>query len=214
VASAMAAGTMTDSERSAATVLDRLVPTFQAVERHSATIAASADQVWAALTQVTVGELRLFRLLMGLRVLPGRLLGGPRARFDADESLLGWAVRFGFTVLGEEARRELVVGAIGQPWRLVGGRGMAVAGGDDFAAFDQAGYAKMAANFQLAPIAGGRAVRLSTETRVACPDAASARRFAPYWWLIRPASGAIRRSWLAAIKRRAERHPDGHANPQ
>jgi hypothetical protein len=38
-------------------------PTFQAVERHSTTIAASADQVWAAPAQVTVGELRLFRLL-------------------------------------------------------------------------------------------------------------------------------------------------------
>jgi hypothetical protein len=203
---------MTDSERSAATVLDRLVPTFQAAERHSTTIAASADHVWAALAQVTVGELRLFRLLMGLPVLPGRLLGRPRARFAAEEPLLGWAIRFGFTILGEEARRELVVGAIGQPWRLGGGRGMAVAEGEDFAAFDQAGYAKMAANFRLAPIAGGRAIQLSTETRVACTDARSARRFARYWWLIRPASGAIRRSWLAAIKRRAERHPDGDAN--
>src|SRR4029453_9181899 len=147
------------SARAAPTVLDRLVPAFEAAERHSATIAASADQVWAALTQVTVGELRLFRLLMGLRVLPGRLLGRPRARFDAGESLLGGAVRFGFTILGEEVRRELVVGAIGQPWRLVG-RGMAVAGGDDFVAFDQAGYAKMAANFQLVPDAGGRVVQL------------------------------------------------------
>jgi hypothetical protein len=203
---------MTDSERSAATVLDRLVPSFQAVERHSTTIAASADHVWAALAQVTVGELRLFRLLMGLRVLPGRLVGCPRARFDADEPLLGWAVRFGFTILGEEVRRELVVGAIGQPWRLVGGRAMAIAGGDDFAAFDQTGYAKMAANFRLAPIAGGRAIQLSTETRVACTDAASARRFARYWWLIRPASGTIRRSWLAAIKRHAEQHENGDAN--
>jgi hypothetical protein len=205
---------MAHSERSAATVLDRLVPTFQAVERHSTTIAASTDHVWAALTQVTVGELRLFRLLMGVRVLPGWLLGRPRARFDAEEPLLGWAVRFGFTILGEDTRRELVVGAIGQPWRLVGGRSVAVAGGEDFAAFDQAGYAKMAANFRLAPLAGARATRLSTETRVACTDATSARRFARYWWLIRPASGAIRRSWLAAIKRRAERHADGEANPQ
>jgi hypothetical protein len=207
-------GTMADSHRSASTVLDRLVPTFQAVERHSVTIAASADQVWAALTQVTVAELHLFRLLMGLRVLPGRLLGRPRARFDAHEPLLGWAVRFGFTVLDEDAPGELVVGAVGQPWRLAGGRGMAVAGGEEFAAFDQAGYAKMAANFRLAPIVGDRAIQLSTETRVACTDATSARRFAGYWWLIRPASGAIRRSWLAAIKRRAERHENGDANPR
>jgi hypothetical protein len=47
---------------------------------------------------------------------------------------------------------------------------------------------------------------------VACTDASSARRFARYWRLIRPASGAIRRSWLAAIKRRAEQHADGDAN--
>jgi hypothetical protein len=205
---------MADSERSASTVLGRLVPSAQAAERHSATIAASADQVWAALAEVTTSEVHLFRLLMGLRVLPGRLRGNPRARFDADEPLLGWAVRFGFAILGEDAGRELVVGAIGQPWRLVGGRGMAVAGSEDFAAFDQAGYAKMAANFRLAPIPGDRAIQLSTETRVACTDASSARRFARYWWLIRPASGAIRRSWLAAIKRRAEQHADGDANPQ
>jgi hypothetical protein len=118
---------MGDAEPVASTVLDRLLPSFQAAERHSATIVGSADQVWAALTQVTTGELRLFRLLMGIRALPGRLLGSPRARFDADEPLLGWAVRFGFTILGQNDRRELVVGAIGQPWRLAGGRGIVVA---------------------------------------------------------------------------------------
>ena len=178
------------------------------------TVTASAERVWAALTQVTTGELRLFRLLMSARVLPGRLLGSPRARFGADEPLLGWAVRFGFTVLGQDKRRELVIGAIGQPWRLAGGRGVPVADGAQFAAFDQAGYAKMAASFRLDPIAGGGTVRLSTETRVACTDAASARRFALYWRLVRPASGAIRRSWLAAIKRRAERRVDSDAGPE
>ena len=204
---------MGDAEPVASTVLDRLLPSFQAAERHSTTIAASADQVWAALTQVATGELRLFRLLMGMRALPGRLLGSRRARFDADEPLLGWAVRSGFTILGQNDRRELVVGAVGQPWRLAGGRGMAVVDGNDFAAFDHDGYAKMAANFRLDPIAGGRAIQLSTETRVACTDASSARRFARYWRLIRPASGAIRRSWLTAIKRRAERRPNGEADP-
>jgi hypothetical protein len=205
---------MADFEQVASTALDRIVPTFQASERHSTTIAASPDQVWAALSQVTMGELRLFRLLMGVRVLPGRLVRSPAARFDAEEPLLGWAVRFGFTILGEDAPRELVFGAIGQPWRLAGGRSATVADGDDFAAFDQPGYAKLAANFRLAPTVGGRAIQLSTETRVACTDPASARRFARYWWLIRPASGAIRRSWLAAIKRRVERSADGETDPE
>jgi hypothetical protein len=52
--------TVADSERVVSTVLDRLVPSFQAVERHWATIAAAPDQVWAALSQVTMGELRVF----------------------------------------------------------------------------------------------------------------------------------------------------------
>ena len=205
---------MGDAEPVASTVLDRLLPSFQAAERHSTTIAASADQVWAALTQVATGELRLFRLLMGMRALPGRLLGSRRARFDADEPLLGWAVRSGFTILGQNDRRELVVGAVGQPWRLAGGRGIAVVDGHDFAAFNQAGYAKMAASFRLDPVAGGRAIQLSTETRVACTDATSARRFAHYWRLIRPASGATRRTWLTAIKHRAERHANGDADAE
>jgi hypothetical protein len=126
---------MEASERMASTVLDRFVLSFQAVECHWAAIATSPDQVWAALSQVTMGELRLFRVLMGVRVLPGRLVGSPRARFDADEPLLGWALRFGFAILGEDARRELVIGAIGQPWRPGGGRGMAVVGGQ-FVAFE------------------------------------------------------------------------------
>ena len=138
----------------------------------------------------------------------------PRARFDPDEPLLGWAVRFGFSILGEDQGRELVFGAIGQPWRPTGGRGMTVVDSDDFTAFDQAGYAKMAANFRLDPVADGTAVQLSTETRVACTDPTSARRFTRYWRLIRPASGAIRQSWLTAIKRRAERHPDAGPGPE
>jgi len=46
---------------------------------------------------------------------------------------------------------------------------------------------------------------LSTETRVYANDAASRRRFAVYWRLIYPGSALIRRMWLRAIARRAER---------
>ena len=45
---------------------------------------------------------------------------------------------------------------------------------------------------------------LTTETRVLCADAGARRRFLPYWYLIRPASGMIRRVMLREIRRSAE----------
>jgi hypothetical protein len=46
---------------------------------------------------------------------------------------------------------------------------------------------------------------VSTETRVWATDERTARTFALYWWTIRLGSGLIRRMWLRAIRRRAER---------
>ncbi|SEA49031.1 hypothetical protein [Variovorax sp. YR216] len=38
-----------------------------------------------------------------------------------------------------------------------------------------------------------------TETRVQCVDRSALRHFTPYWWVIRPVSGLIRRRLLARI---------------
>jgi hypothetical protein len=45
--------------------------------------------------------------------------------------------------------------------------------------------------------------KLTTETRVRCTDERSRRAFARYWYVIRPFSGLVRRSWLRAARRRA-----------
>ena len=60
----------------------------------------------------------------------------------------------------------------------------------------------MALEFRAVPEPGG--TRLETETRVFLTDAASRRRFAGYWLVVCPFSGIVRRSWLAAARRRAE----------
>ena len=46
---------------------------------------------------------------------------------------------------------------------------------------------------------------VTTETRVFATDEATRKKFALYWWTIRLGSGLIRRMWLRAIRRRAER---------
>jgi hypothetical protein len=74
---------------------------------------------------------------------------------------------------------------------------------EGFVSFAEPGYAKAAMSFLVRSEPGGS--RVLTETRVAGTSSDAARAFLRYWRLIRPGSGAIRRSWLAAIRRRAVR---------
>ena len=99
---------------------------------------------------------------------------------------------------GFEQFSDGVYVAIGKPWTPRGGLRPAA----DFVAFDEPGFAKMAIDLRALPEASGS--RLETETRVFLTDAASRRRFAAYWLVVRPFSGLVRRSWLAAARRRAE----------
>jgi hypothetical protein len=55
-------------------------------------------------------------------------------------------------------------------------------------------------NFTVSPQGNGSLV--TTETRIAGTDAEASRKFRRYWFVIRLGSGAIRRSWLKAIRRR------------
>ncbi len=104
------------------------------------------------------------------------------------------AMRF---VTFAEAEDELVVVGIGRFWRLDGGLRRITAG--EFPAFDEPGWAKVAFNFRAA---GGE---LSTETRIRATDPGSRRKFGRYWRLVMPGSALIRRDWLRAARRRAER---------
>jgi len=123
---------------------------------------------------------------------------------DPDMRLLDWGLR-GFTVLAQRPGSELVIGGPGQPWRLAGGVSARVGSLAEFRAFDRPGFAKLALSFRLERAPGG--TRVITETRVDTTDPLAHRRFGAYWQVIRIGSGAVRRNWLRAIKRRAERAP-------
>jgi hypothetical protein len=161
-----------------ASKLDALMPRWQFVERHEIRIAAPPERIYAAIRNVTAGEIRFFQVLTSIRCM-GRcrekesILHAPPAR-----PILDVAVGSGFRMLADDAPRELVVGA------RVGRGSMALM------------------NFHV-----DRDGLVTTETRVFSETDAARRRFAIYWRFIRPGSGIIRRSWLAAIKRRAEAQP-------
>jgi hypothetical protein len=167
------------------TGLDRVLPEWHFRERHARRVDASPERVFAAVREVTLAEMGVFRVLGWLRGI----------RAPADRPFFELALAGGWQVLAEEPGHELVLGTIGQPWRLRGGERP----GGDFVTFDRPGYAKLAIDWCFE---GGV---LSTETRVLLTDAESRRKFRRYWLAIRPWSGLIRHVWLRAIANRAER---------
>jgi hypothetical protein len=198
-------------------LLDEVLPRYEAREVHEIFVAAPREEVYRALEALTLSELPLFRALMGVRALPARLARSRRRpadrrprTLDPRLRLLDWGLR-SFSVLAQRPGCELVIGAPGQPWRLAGGVTPRVDGLADFHAFDRPGFAKLALSFKLEPVAGG--TRVITETRVDTTDALAHRRFGAYWQVIRAGSGAIRRSWLRAIKRHAEGAVGANAAP-
>jgi hypothetical protein len=186
-------------------VLDDVLPVHRHRERHTTQIAAAPEPVWHALQTVSNGELRLTRLLTGIRALPQRLSGGdpPGGGLPADRGFLEAFMERGYRELRVDPPWTLVAGNAGQPWRLRGGESADTVDLDGFRAFARPGFVLIVTSFELEALGDG--TRLSTETRVQPTDAAAARAFRPYWWAIRAGSGLIRHDMLRAVRRRAER---------
>jgi hypothetical protein len=185
------------------TLLDRYVPVYQFGEYHTLRVAAPPAAVWRAIHEVPAGEIRFFQTLVTIRRFgrpgPESILNAPARR-----PLLEVATRTTFLTLATAPERELVVGTVVVAPR--GWRRGAVATPEAFRALAAPGFAKAAMNFTVAPDGRGGSV-VSTETRVAATDASARRRFAAYWRVIYPGSALIRRSWLRAIRQRAEHGP-------
>jgi hypothetical protein len=183
--------------------LDEALPEYDFSERHSRHVAAPPEPVDEAVRAVTIGDMPLARVLFALRAVPPRLRRRTARPRPTDVPMLELALRFGFGPLGESRGEEVVIGMIGQPWKLAGGESRRFERPDEFAAFTEPGFVKAAMDFRFEPEGSG--TRLTTETRVLATDLASRRHFRRYWLVIRPGSGLTRRSWLRAAKRLAER---------
>jgi hypothetical protein len=161
------------------THLDEAMPAWQFNEVHAIHVNAPPRKVFDSIRPVTAGEIRFFRTLIAIRRLgrptPPGILNAPE-----NEPLLDLATRTSFRYVADDPPKEIVVETVVvRPHAVV---------------------ATM--NFLVRPDGDGSL--LSTETRVYANTDAARRRFAVYWRVILPGSDIIRRSWLRAIKRRAE----------
>ena len=193
---------MTKQENPLRPLLDEVLPRFDVHEVHETWVPAPVDVVYDAVTQVTVRDVRLLLPLEVLRGLPRLLIGRRPFRPDPSAALLE-AFTVGVILLGERPGTEIVAGAVGRFWRLVRNESAVIRTLEEFLTFAEPGYAKAAVAFTVTP--GREGSRVITETRVVGTSRDATQAFRRYWFLIRPASGVIRRSWLAAIRRRATR---------
>lgn len=147
-------------------------------ERHTAHVDAPPERVFDATHAVTAEEILFFRTLTTIRRFgrPGRadILNPPAAK-----PILDVATRSTFQLLTNDRPHEIVIGTCVAPG------------------------VNAVMNFLITPDGRGGS-NISTETRVFASTAVAARKFALYWRAILPGSDIIRRSWLRAIKRRAE----------
>ena len=185
--------------------LDHILPEFQFGEFHETRVRATPREVFRAILQVTAPEIRYFRLLTWIRsprlgAAPPSILTPP-----PDRPILDVALQSGFVLLGQDPDREIVFGTL--PCRRMPGTstGTGSLTPEAFRDLSDSDSCKAAMNFRIAPDSGGF-VRLTTETRVFALGTPALRRFAAYWRVILPGSALIRRSWLDAIRRRAEMH--------
>jgi hypothetical protein len=182
--------------------LHEFLPGYDANEVHSVRVAAPPERVLAAARELTSREVPLLVALMTLRTLPAVLLRKRPARLRRDlrRPILDQATRGGFMVLAERPD-ELVLGVVGRFWTSTGGVERLEPA--EFAGFDAPGFAKAAMNFHARAVDGG--TLLTTETRIKGTNEEARRRFLRYWRVVMPGSALIRRAWLRAIRRRAER---------
>ena len=180
-------------------LIDEFLPAYDVRSRHGTDVHASPKRTYEAVRELDMSGSLLIRTLFRLREVPARSLGRT-APYAALGLTLEGLLDAGFTLLGERAGEEIVLGVIGRFWRVAGD--IQRVDPEAFRSFERPGYAKAVWNFRVVP--RGDVTRLLTETRVLCTDDASRRKFRLYWTVIGPFSGLIRWEILRSVKKRAE----------
>ena len=187
-------------------MLDRFLPAYEVREVHQTRVDAPPELTYAVAEALDFQQSALVK-----GIFKGReLLMGAERQARQPQSFLAEVRTLGWRVLDEEPGQHLVMGAVTQPWKAeVQFRGLEP---EEFAAFNQPGYAKIAWTIAVEPNGGSGSV-FRTETRVSTTDPESRRRFRRYWTMVSPGVGLIRREMLRLVRREAERRMQGTLQP-
>ncbi len=190
-------GTATQPSRS--TLLDRFIPDPEVIEHHHIAIDAPAETVLATAKRMQLLDSPVIRAVFKLRQLA---MGGEPDTRPHPSALLEQMQSIGWVMLAERAGREVVLGAVTQPWLAAPVFRSIPAG--EFETFAEPGYVKIAWTLHADPIDDTHSF-FHTETRVSTTDAESRERFRRYWSYVAPGVELIRVAMLRPLKRACER---------
>ena len=179
-------------------LMARLMPRCEVVERHERIVAASVKTTFRAARAFRLEDSPVIRAIFRARE---GIFSVPRGH-QLDQPLVEMAPAIGWAALDSVAGRELVFGAVAQPWH--GEVRFHPLPRRRFVAFRQAGFAKIVWSIA-ADSLGPMKTRLRTETRVVTTDPSSRARFRRYWSAFSPGIVLIRGEALRMIGGDAER---------
>jgi hypothetical protein len=180
-------------------LLDRFMPIYEVAERHQVRVGAPAEMTFEAATHLDLLRSPAIRAIFGARELMMRSHPGPA---PAPGSFVDQMAAIGWGVLADVPRREIVMGAVTQPWMAnVIFRPLPPA---EFAAFHDPGYVKIVWTLRADSTGPSESV-FRTETRVAATDPDARAKFRRYWSFASPGIILIRWMALGPVKADAER---------
>jgi hypothetical protein len=182
--------------------LDRFMPQYDIVERHQIQVGAPAAVTFAAACELDIQRSAIVRAIFKGREL---ILGSDADRVERPREFLALTKSLGWGVLAETPGREVIMGAVTQPWKAnVVFRAVSP---DAFAAFDEPDHVKIAWTLRAEPIDACTSV-FRTETRAIATDASARAKFRTYWSLVSPGVALIRLATLRPVRDEAERRAD------
>ena len=155
-------------------LLHGFLPMYEVVERHHIRVRAPAPTTFAAACEADLLQSSTVRAIFKAREV---ILGSEPDPVARPHGLLAFAKSIGWGVLAEVPGREVVMGAVTQPWEPnVIFRGLPP---DEFAAFNEPGYVKIIWSLRADPVSPTESI-FRTETRVVATDPVARARFRRY----------------------------------
>lgn len=179
--------------------LDRFMPSYEIVERHRIRVRAPASLTFAAATDLNLQQSPLVR-----GIFRGRewIMRSDPAPQPVAGSVIEQMRAIGWGMLAEVPGREIVMGAVTQPWVAnVVFRPLAP---DEFVAFHDPDYVKIAWTLRADPVGHDESV-FRTETRAIATDPSARAKFRRYWSFVSPGIIVVRWALLGPVKADAER---------